>query len=99
LSSRNKPWPDLVRDRIRAGKIVERLQDHVEGKTEMTPSQIRAAEILLKKVVPDLSSTEFKGTVESVSHHKLTDNQLATIASGAIITVAAGSPTEPPEVH
>jgi len=99
MPNRTKPWPDLVRDRIKASKIIERLQDHVQGEAEMSATQIRAAEILLRKVVPDLSSTEFKGTVEHVSHHKLTDDQLAAIASGAIVTVKADGQTEPTEVH
>ncbi len=41
---------------IKAALLVERLQDYALGKLEMTPGQIRAAEILLRKTVADLST-------------------------------------------
>lgn len=43
------------REKIKASMLLNRLQDHVEGKVEMTSTQIRAAEILLKKCLPDLT--------------------------------------------
>jgi hypothetical protein len=47
--------------KIQASNICTRLQKHVEGKIEMTPTQVRAAEILLRKTVPDLARTEVTG--------------------------------------
>jgi len=61
---------EMWRERIRAGKILAKLMKHVEGEVEMSATQIRAAEILLKKVLPDLSSIEHKGNVE---HRHLTE--------------------------
>lgn len=49
------------KDKIKVSIIGLRLFDHVQGKIEMTPTQISAANILLKKLVPDLSSTEVTG--------------------------------------
>lgn len=46
------------RKRISTGKILDRLNKHVEGKVEMKSTQVRAADILLKKVIPDLSHSE-----------------------------------------
>lgn len=36
--------------------LVNRLTDHVVGKVEMSPTQVRAAEVLLRKTLPDLSA-------------------------------------------
>jgi hypothetical protein len=49
------------RARIRAGMLRKRLQDHALGLAELSATQIRAAEILLKKCVPDLSAAEITG--------------------------------------
>jgi len=53
--------PDIVRQRIQATKLADRLQDHALGRCEMSKTQIMAATVLLKKSVPDLQSTELTG--------------------------------------
>ena len=40
------------RERIRTGVIIGRLQKHALGEVEMTASQVRAAELLLKRTWP-----------------------------------------------
>lgn len=50
-----------TREKIRVSSLVSILQRHAEGKVEMSPSRIRAAEILLKKALPDLTATELTG--------------------------------------
>ena len=54
-----------TRDKIRATALVKRLQQHVFGEVEMTPSQIKAAETLLKKILPDLQSVEMVADIEA----------------------------------
>lgn len=54
---------DETRAKIQASQLVNRLQDHVFGKVELSPTQVRSAEILLRKSIPDLSSTENKTEV------------------------------------
>jgi hypothetical protein len=54
---------DETRAKIQATQLVNRLQDHVFGKVELSPTQVRSAEILLRKSIPDLSSTENKTEV------------------------------------
>lgn len=62
MAARKTLWtPDVVRARIQTGVLTQRLQDHVLGKVELSPTQIRAADILLKKAIPDLQSTELTG--------------------------------------
>jgi hypothetical protein len=53
------------KEKIRVGVILDRLSKHVDGEVEMSSTQIKAAEILLKKVVPDVARTEVAGDEES----------------------------------
>jgi hypothetical protein len=48
--------PDAVRLKIKAVLLVQKLQAHIFDGIEMSMSQIRAAEILLRKCIPDLST-------------------------------------------
>lgn len=48
------------RRKICNSRILGNLIKHAEGELEMTSSQVRAALGLLKKVLPDLSSTTLK---------------------------------------
>ena len=52
---------DTWKDKIRAGVIMQRLLGHVNGKVDMTSTQVKAADILLKKIVPDVARTEHVG--------------------------------------
>lgn len=48
-----RPWtPERVRERIRTGLLLRRLQDHALGSVEMTKSQVAAAEFLLSRIAP-----------------------------------------------
>lgn len=58
-----KAWaPEMrkrIQERVDAGQIAERLVDHILSDGDlMTTSQIAAANILLKKVIPDLKALE-----------------------------------------
>lgn len=61
----NRRHQDMVRDKIQASQLINRLTDHALGKTELTATQVRAIEVLLRKSVPDLSSVEVSGNAES----------------------------------
>lgn len=52
---------DAWKAKIQISVISGRLYDHLQGKNEMTPTQIKAADILLKKLVPDLNRAEVVG--------------------------------------
>lgn len=45
-----------VRLKIKVGWLITRLQMHIDGKVDMSPTQLKAADILLKKILPDLSN-------------------------------------------
>jgi hypothetical protein len=56
-------WEDDVRARIQSSKVANRLISFVLGEVQLEPAQVTAALGLLKKVLPDLSSSENKTEV------------------------------------
>lgn len=50
-----------TRAKIDTTTIVNKLMGHVKGSNKMESTQIRAAEILLKKTLPDLQAIEHTG--------------------------------------
>ncbi len=56
-------WEQTIRDRIQNSKIANQLISFVLGEIKLEPSQVTAALGLLKKVLPDLSSSENKTEV------------------------------------
>jgi len=62
VPARKTPFLDQrVREKIQASMLIRALHDCVEGRNKMTSVQVRAAEVLLKKVVPDLAAVEYSG--------------------------------------
>lgn len=67
MAARNRTWtPDVVRQRIRVQELVNRLEAFALGTklngqvVVLTPDRIKAIEVLLRKTLPDLSTTELK---------------------------------------
>lgn len=62
MATRKQLWhPDKVRERIRTSQLINRLQNHALKSEEMTQTQLKAAEILLRKSLPDLTSIAHTG--------------------------------------
>lgn len=68
--NRNKEGHQKTIDKIRATQLIKRLQCHAlsipddaGNDVKLDSSQIRAIEILIKKVIPDLSSTTLDGNL------------------------------------
>jgi hypothetical protein len=61
----------MVRDKIQASQLLNRLENHALGECELSATQIKAIEILLRKVLPDLSAIQVDGDGEGgpVRHH------------------------------
>jgi hypothetical protein len=53
-----------TRAKIQASQLINRLQDHVFGETEISATQMKAIELLLKKTLPDLSAIDLGGQVD-----------------------------------
>jgi hypothetical protein len=56
-----KHLSEAWKERIRSGVLAERLERCAMGDVEMTTNQIRAAQILMNKVIPDIARTELSG--------------------------------------
>ena len=67
----------MVAQKIRVGQIINHLRQHMLGKKEMSQTQVRAAEILLKKALPDLKQTEVLGEITH-SHESASPEFLET---------------------
>lgn len=49
------------RERIRSGVILQRLEKAALGELEVSPNSLKAAEIVLRKTLPDLAKHEISG--------------------------------------
>lgn len=57
-------WADNVRQRIKTSMLINRLQDHALGIIELSATQIKSIEILIRKVLPDLAAVDLSGNVD-----------------------------------
>ncbi len=56
-----QPWDKRVRDRIKTSMLLNRMHEHILGRLELSPTQVRCIEIALRKSLPDLSAVEHTG--------------------------------------
>ena len=66
-----------TRAKISTSQLVNRLMKHAKGEVKMEQTQVRAAEILLRKTLPDLTATELKGEMRNfvISAEPLTEEE------------------------
>lgn len=91
-----------TREKIKTSQIINALHNHLVGKWQLSATQIRAAEILLKKTLPDLSAVEHSGAIETRTRYEYTDAELADIIArgrGAGDAAAAQGSSGPDSVH
>ena len=79
MAARNKATHDYkTRQKIQISQLINSLTNHVLGKSEMSSTQVRAAEILLKKTLPDLQQTTIEGGDNPVNFAVIDSNPLST---------------------
>jgi hypothetical protein len=88
-TKRNAMWIEETRKKVQTSQLINRLQDHVLGEVELSSTQVRAAEILLKKTLPDLSENKNENITRRIG--EMSDDELAAIASGS----SEGTPSPP----
>ena len=64
-ASQNPAAMKQLRERIRAGQIIDQLQEHVGGLREMSATQVTAGLGLLRKVIPDAVAIQHSGDPEA----------------------------------
>ena len=57
----NLKHDEETRAKIQTSQLINRLQKLANGEVEMTQTQLKAAEILLKKSLPDLANVQVSG--------------------------------------
>ena len=90
-----KRQSDNCRAAIPATSLVNRLQDTANGKLrdkdgnpiELSTGQVRSAEILLNKTLPNLQATELRAAVRDDRPETMTDAELIAIASQGLKVV------------
>ena len=58
---KNLSHDNKTREKIQTTQLVKRLTDHALNDLDLSASQIKAIEILLKKTLPDLKQLEVTG--------------------------------------
>ena len=81
-------WEIVQRKKIQAAQIIKRLIAYLDGEINLEPGQIHVGLSLLKKVLPDVSFVEIKG---SVTHSVI---RAPTIASDAEAWTIEHAPQE-----
>lgn len=89
----NRRHLESTRARIQAAKLIDRLDAAAMGEVDLTPQQVRAIEILLKKTLPDLSATELSGAdggplQANINVHFIAPSDSATDADRAVSSEA-----------
>lgn len=51
-----KTHQESVRAKIQTSQLINRLEKHALGELDLTPTQIKAIEVLIRKTLPDLSA-------------------------------------------
>jgi len=56
-----------TRLKIQAAQLINRLEAHARGDVEMTTTQVRAIEILLRKILPDLADVRMEVDAQPIT--------------------------------
>lgn len=56
-----------TRLKIQAAQLINRLSDHANGKVELSATQVRAIEVLLRKTLPDLSDVRMEVDAQPIT--------------------------------
>ena len=77
MAARIRPQhQDECRARIKVSQLLNRLQDHGLGEIELDMARIKSIEILLRKTLPDLSSTTIEGGDKPLIHQVISSEPL-----------------------
>ena len=88
--------PEEHRAKIANSNILNALIEHVEGRREMSSTQVTAALGLLRKCLPDLSQTDIKADVTT---HQVIRAPMPAKDAAEWITTLSGSPSQDPKLH
>jgi predicted signal transduction protein with EAL and GGDEF domain len=58
---------DNTRAKIQAAQLINRLTAHAQGEVELSSTQVRAIEVLLRKTLPDLSDVRMEVDAQPIT--------------------------------
>lgn len=61
---------EKTREKIQTTQLVKRLTEHALTDLELSSSQVKAIEILLRKTLPDLKQFEVSGAIATITHEQ-----------------------------
>lgn len=82
----DKEHDERTRLKIKTSQLINRLNNHALGEIEMTASQIRAAEILLNKTLPNLAAMQVTADIQVSSHEQMLDQLETQVIDGESAT-------------
>ena len=82
---------DATRQKIQTSQLINRLQDNALGSLELNAIQQRSIEILLRKILPDLSAVDHSGEVD----HNITGARWLTEAESLALITTPDLNSEP----
>jgi hypothetical protein len=56
-----------TRLKIQAASLINRLSDHAIGKVDLSSTQVRSIEILLRKILPDLTDVKMEVDAQPIT--------------------------------
>jgi len=56
-----------TRLKIQAAQLINRLTNHANGEVELSATQVRSIEILLRKILPDLSDVKMEVDAQPIT--------------------------------
>lgn len=72
MAARLRPrHQDDIRAKIKVSNIIDRLEKHIAGEIELSPTQVTSARILLDKTMASLSATEHSGDPDKPVEHRI----------------------------
>lgn len=67
---KNLSHDNKTREKIQTTQLVKRLTSHALDDLDLSNTQIKAIEILLKKTLPDLKQFEVSGAIATMTHEQ-----------------------------
>lgn len=62
-----------TRAKIQTTQLINRLTSHALGEIELSSTQVKAIEILIRKTLPDLSAVNVDGNLNLTAHEQALD--------------------------
>lgn len=94
---KNLKHAEKTKERIQTSMLINRLENYILGKVEMSGPQVTAALGLLKKTTPDMSSVEMKAEIEQTNY--VVDSNPLSVDEWSQEHKPSGSPSQGHNTH